>query len=224
MSGRKAEESIGEVFGRLTVLGIVTPGRTSRVLCMCSCGNEKVIVLNSLRAGKVKSCGCFSKEKARERTRERNTVHGMAGTKIYGIWKNMKSRCNNPRFPKYKDYGARGIRVSERWMSFDNFYADMGDPPDGMMLDRKDNDGDYSFDNCRWATASEQQSNKRNNRLIAFEGETKTLTQWANERDMSVQTLSARLNQRGWSIKRALTTSPHDIGPPPGGPHFSLDI
>ena len=91
-------------------------------------------------------------------------AHGMEGTRTYRSWDGMLQRCHNPRNPRYPDYGGRGITVCERWCSFANFYADMGERPEGTSIDRIDNDGNYELGNCRWATASEQQRNQRRRR------------------------------------------------------------
>jgi hypothetical protein len=118
----------------------------------------------------------------------------------------MMQRCYNPKHRDYRYWGGRGIRVCERWHSFENFYEDMGNPPEGMTLDRKDNSGDYCKENCRWATKEEQQNNTRYNVWLEHEGERRTIAQWAREIGMNVGTLGARLNVYGWSIERALTT------------------
>lgn len=118
----------------------------------------------------------------------------------------MFGRCYNPNNHKYVDYGARGIKVCQRWWKFENFFTDMGHPPKGKSLDRIDNSIGYSKCNCRWATALQQGRNKRNNVLLTFNGQIKCMSEWAQELNIRVGTLHARLKQ-GWSVKRALTTS-----------------
>lgn len=133
----------------------------------------------------------------------KRTKHGYSGTRIYSLWRDMKKRCMNKGHRFYKDYGARGVTVCERWLIFANFLADMGERPDGMSLDRIDNDGPYSPENCRWATNSEQHLNSRQARLITFNGRTLGRTQWEKELGLGSGTLFRRL-QKGMSLKDAL--------------------
>lgn len=123
-------------------------------LFKCVCGNEKLALLSEVKSGHVKSCGCLVKDTV--------TKHGMANTREYQTWADMKGRCFNTNHNQYKDWGGRGITVCERWKdSFINFYNDMGNKPHKMSLERINNDGNYEPSNCKWATQSEQNKNQR---------------------------------------------------------------
>lgn len=142
-------------------------------LWRCSCGNYVVVENRRVRIGNTKSCGCLK----HELDLERNTKHGYAKDKgpEYNAWIGMKQRCYNPKYPQYKDWGGRGIRVCERWLaSFSNFIQDMGPiPGDEYTIDRINNDGNYEPGNCRWATRHEQRINQRprkNMQLLVDEG------------------------------------------------------
>ncbi len=124
-------------------------------------------------------------------------------SRAYKTWMGLRSRCEYKRHPQYHNYGARGIRVCDRWRQFENFLADMGEPPEGMSIDRINNDGDYSPDNCRWATIVEQRRNTRINVLLTFRGKEQCVAAWAEEVGLSRKTLQTRL-RRGWPVERAL--------------------
>lgn len=115
----------------------------------------------------------------------------------------MLSRCRNPKHVGYKYYGGRGIKVCERWLKFENFLADMGERPLGLMIDRIDNDGDYDKSNCRWVTAIEQLNNRRGVHQLMFRGETKSISQWAKHIGIHTATLFWRI--RKWPLEQALT-------------------
>jgi len=117
----------------------------------------------------------------------------------------MKQRCFNPSFKNYHRWGGRGITICDRWIdSFENFYADLGDKPSkSHSLDRADNDGNYTPENCRWATREEQDNNRSDSRLITYKGETMTATQWGKRLDVNPRMLTERLS-RGWSIEKTL--------------------
>lgn len=159
----------GQRFGRLTVLQESEVRRHGYIFwrCLCDCGSGCLVASNKLRTGHTRSCGCLQREHARNRVAilsSRNTRHGHCvgkPSRAYRAWGDMLSRCNDPNNRRYPDYGGRGICVCERWRKFENFLADMGDPPLGQSLDRRNNDGNYEPGNCRWATRSQQQRNKR---------------------------------------------------------------
>ena len=117
-----------------------------------------------------------------------------------------KQRCYNPNCGDYKHYGARGIRICDRWLeSFDNYLSDMGLRPEGMTLERKENSGDYSPENCVWATRSTQSQNRRRNKLVTFEGKTLTVAAWEREKGFNAGTLKARLGVLGYTIEEAFS-------------------
>jgi hypothetical protein len=115
----------------------------------------------------------------------------------------MKTRCLNPNSKRHKDYGGRGITVCDRWLKFENFLADMGECPKNKQLDRINNDGPYSPENCRWATQDEQHENRRVTLFLTYEGVTKPLFVWAKEKNLNYRTLIGRYN-KGWSPERIL--------------------
>lgn len=144
-------------FGRLIVIEKYGLNKFNHILwlCLCDCGNKVVVERDCLKNGRTKSCGCIRKE------RNNNTRHGMTGTPIHNIWKSIKQRCLNPNNKDYKNYGGRGITVCNRWLKFENFYKDVGNPPKGLTLDRINNNGNYNPNNWRWATRQQQSDNKR---------------------------------------------------------------
>lgn len=151
---------MNQQFGLLVVIGDEEgmPGKKRKVLARCQCGREKVVILRNLITGGTSSCGC----ERLESIRLESTRHGMSHSREHRCWTSMKNRCLNENNHAFKWYGLRGISVCERWMSFESFYADMGKCPDGMSLDRINNDGCYEKDNCRWATPVQQSNNRRN--------------------------------------------------------------
>lgn len=148
-------------YGRLIVTGSrVGPKPYYRRFfsVVCECGTKKEIEAHAVKSGLVKSCGCLAVEKARVL----NFRHGGCGTPEYNSWTAMRQRCNNPNTNSYKNYGARGIKVCERWNTFAQFFADMGQKPsERHSLDRINVYGDYEPSNCRWATPEEQARNQR---------------------------------------------------------------
>lgn len=200
---------VGQKFGRLMVLADAVSIRTlggqskRRVIALCDCGNEIKVNPNYLRSGHTQSCGCLSTEKIISR----NTSHGDAKTQTseYRAWAHLIGRCENPKIVNFHNYGGRGIAVCDRWReSYEAFLADMGRKPSPKhSLDRRNNNGPYSPENCRWATRKEQMRNMSTNHLITYRGKTMPLVAWAEEVGISRYNLSNRLHL-GWSVSRAL--------------------
>lgn len=133
-------------------------------------------------------------------------THGMSNTPTYHTWVTMRKRCANKHNSDYHLYGGRGIKVCERWNSFENFYLDMGERAEGMTIDRIDPNKDYSPENCRWATNLEQARNKRNVRFVTFNNMTKSLHEFCDELKLNYHTVNTRLAQQKWTVERALST------------------
>lgn len=208
----KYTDYTGEVFGRLTCVqkdGVDNQGRTMW-LCKCQCGNEVRIMWHSFASGSTKSCGCLHKDitAASKRTHSLSVNENGRTPRLYSIWRNMKQRCFNPKAAKYSIYGGQGITVCEEWLEYINFHewAMSNGYKDDLTLDRVCGNENYSPANCRWATYSKQNSNKKDNRFIEYEGETKTLNDWSIQLGMQYGTLHSRLSDYGWSVEKAFNT------------------
>jgi hypothetical protein len=204
--------SPGARFGRWQVVREAEAGPRwqRRFLCHCVCGVVRTVTMSSLVRGFSKSCGCLSRDAARERmlgTGRHGHCRNGKSTSEYQAWRSMQVRCYNPRCGEYPNYGARGITVCDSWrQSFDQFLHDMGAKPSPQhWLDRIDNDQGYRPANCRWALPVEQQRNRRSNRLITIDGVTLCACAWAERMGIQRETLYARL-QKGWGEAEAVLT------------------
>lgn len=190
-SGPRRIDWSGHRFGQVTMLKCVSVkfGHV-RWLMRCDCGKEFVGEVKRQR----KSCGCLNTAAIVAASRR----HGMAHTPTYRAWDAMKRRCHNPDHKSYPLYGGRGITVCERWHRFDEFFADMGKVPEGMSIERIDNDGNYEPSNCKWATVAEQSRNRRTNVRVSVLGQMLCLSDAARIVGVCPSTISRRL-EKGWS-------------------------
>lgn len=186
----------GREYGRLRVIAqLGTVNGNAVWLCKCRCGSVGLALAQDIKAGKTQSCGCYHTE----RNSEAHRIHGGSGSKLYKAWGSMKERCDNPDHPNYGHYGGRGIRYCEEWKDFQNFesWALSHGYAEGLTLDRKDNDGDYTPENCRWATMKQQNNNRRTNIRVTLDGETMTLKQAAERSGIPYSTLKQRYHRNG---------------------------
>lgn len=199
------KDIVGQKFGRWLVLSREPEKRVRKCvayLCRCDCGTEKLMAGSEIKNGVIRSCGCLT----REATSRRSITHGGSkrNPRLFNIWLGMVRRCTNPSDAAYRNYGGRGIAVCERWMDVNAFIDDNEDlARPHLTLDRRNNDGPYSPDNCRWATRKEQGENRRTTMLVTYKREQKPLADWAVQFGIPKATLRYRL-QNGWSMARAI--------------------
>lgn len=198
-----AKDITGQTFGRLTAIAPVAKSKHGGIkwLCICCCGTETVVIARCLISGNTRSCGCLNDELAAER----KTTHNFCKLPEYKVWKAMIQRCTNPKNKAFHNYGGRGISIALEWLGFIVFWDDMGARPTPFhTLERIDNDGDYTPENCRWATWKDQQRNRRNNRLMKYRGETRCVAEWAEITGINHTTIEGRLS-RNWPVEKVLT-------------------
>lgn len=186
---------LGQRFGRLTVIEETDRRANGSILwkCRCDCGNTVLVRSNHLRRGGVLSCGCYN--------RDIITKHGDKDNPLYHTLQCMKDRCYNSNAQEYENYGGRGIKVCDEWLeSYESFrdWAMANGYRKGLSIDRIDNNGDYSPDNCRWATMKTQCRNRRSNHLLTINGETHCIAEWGEIANIIPSRISKRL-ERGWS-------------------------
>ena len=200
-----AQNLVGQKYGRLTVIERIG-SKTGKTYwhCVCDCGGTKNATAGDMRFGRTLSCGCLRKESLSKISK----THGMTKSRIYQCWSDMMTRCRNSKDKHYKWYGARGIMICEKWLSFDGFYEDMQDGyADDLTLDRIDVDGNYEKSNCKWSTVQEQCDNRRSNHYITYQGITDTLTNTCKRCNVSRSLVTDRL-KTGWDVKSAIERPP----------------
>jgi hypothetical protein len=209
------EDLTGQKFGRLTVISLeCSANKQSMWHCKCDCGNETVVRRNGLISGRIKSCGCYSKDYQRQRF----LTHGMTDTRIYNIYKGAKLRCTVAK-PKNRKYIGRGITMCDRWLeSFENFYEDMSEEyyrlanaigEDNVQLDRIDNDGNYCPENCRWTNRRVQMNNKTDTHYLLINGEKISVTEAYRKYayyDITRPLFNNRFYIHGWDFEKSILT------------------
>jgi len=213
----KIKDLTGLKFGLLRVINFsYTKGGYSYWFCKCNCGNTRIYKIsyltNKLNKNRcIRSCGCvYEKNK-----KKCSTKHGLCYSRFYHIWRGIKQRCLDFNSFNHRLYGGRGIKVCDKWLKFENFRDDMYESyqkhcqefgEKQTSIDRVNNNGNYCKENCRWSTKKEQGCNRRTNRIITFNGESRCLREWENKLGFNRGTLYNRLTIASWSIKKALNT------------------
>lgn len=193
--------SSGEVVGKITAVRPVgKKGHNVVFECLCQCGRSFTALASNIISGNTKSCGCHRRAVSSAKARK----HGLSDAALYGLWSNMMRRCYDEKNEAFKNYGARGILVCERWHNFANFYADMGERPKGKSLERKNNSEGYSPENCAWVTRQEQARNTRANVRIVINGESRLLVEWAELSNLPIGVIWARKNRLNWKDEELL--------------------
>lgn len=201
----KVKDLTGQRFGRLVVIAESPERKHGRKtwICRCDCGNE-ITVIDTAIGKTTNSCGCLRSERAAAL----NLRHGMHKDRLYRIWHNMKERCYNPQHRSFAHYGNRGVKVCKEWYNdFKSFaeWAISNGYTDNLTIDRIDVNGNYCPENCRWITASEQQNNRTDSHFVTYNGQTKTIAEWANCLGVRPGVICGRL-RRGWSEELAVST------------------
>jgi hypothetical protein len=190
----KYKDITGQRFGRLTVLRYSHSSKrgTAYWVCRCDCGTEATRRADSLNGkNKTPNCGCLVLLHGHARWKNKHSA-------TYRTWTGMKNRCLNPKQDNYPRYGGAGVTICERWMTFANFLADMGEKPPGATLDRIKNELGYFKENCRWESPLTQGRHRKNVREVLFQGRPMTLTEAAEISGIDYFVLYQRLKRLGW--------------------------
>lgn len=199
----KFKDLTGQRFGKLIVIKKMENDKDNKIkwLCKCDCGNIAIVSGKDLQRAHTKSCGCLHEK------------HSKSETRLYRVWRGMKARCLNSKYPYYSNYGGRGITVCDEWKNdfqvfcewaMKNGYDEKA-PRGECTLDRIDNNGNYEPNNCRWTTNKQQSRNRRTNHLLTYKGKTQNIIQWAEETGISRSVFVSRL-QNGWNMKKIINT------------------
>ena len=204
----KVIDLTGQRFGRLQVIEECGRSKDGQKVyrCKCDCGNETKVTSGNLRHAHTQSCGCIKREQTIKQNKE-SAKHGGCGTRLYGIWLDMRQRCQYRKSINWHLYGGRGIKVCKQWDDdFTAFrdWAEANGYHESLQLDRIDVDGNYEPANCRWATLDEQNNNKRTCVYVTINGQTKTVTEWCMETGVNRHTAYSRI-RNGWEPERAVT-------------------
>lgn len=194
------DDLTGQRFNHLTVINYVGRKNNNSIWkCQCDCGNIVEVRLSNLKSGKTKACGCLMKNGWGN-----GKTHGLSKSRPFKIWQEMKSRCNNPNYTYYKNYGARGIKVCFEWKDFVNFYdwAMSNGYADDLTLDRIDNNGNYEPSNCRWVNRKCQANNTRRNHFLEYQGQIKTIANWSDTFNVPYSNIYTYLQRHNWNIEQ----------------------
>ena len=199
----KFKDETGNKYNMLTVVGLSHKTDKGKAYwkCLCDCGNETIVSGGNLRDGSVKSCGCLKYLP--------KDTHHLSNTKLYGVYRGMKTRCYTPSAFGYKYYGAKGIKICDEWNnSFESFYkwAMENGYEEGLTIDRLDNSKDYQPDNCRWTTREEQSNNRDFCVMITYKGKTQNLMCWCKELGLNYKRVHSRMFRLGWDFEKSAFT------------------
>ena len=197
---QKLVDITGRRYGHLTVISYSHRGKRRNHFwnCICDCGKEACVNSAHLKNGTTKSCGCLRYEVAHARKK-------IKSHRLHTIWSSMKQRCNNPNNAKYKSYGGRGVKICEDWLDFSNFFdwAINNGYSDNLSIDRIDVNGNYEPSNCRWVSNKIQARNKQNTVYLEYEGISKSISDWADEKGISHEVIKKRMSL-GWTAEEIL--------------------
>lgn len=204
---KSARIQVGQTFTRWTVVSKAETikyrnSHSAQIwLCRCDCGTTKEVRATHLRSGRSGSCGCLHKEIASATSFK----HGDHKSPMYEVWTQLIQRCENPNNKAYKNYGARGINVCAEWHEYEVFLRDMGPTyQSGLTIDRKDNDGNYAPDNCRWVTNKVNCRNQQRSILVDWNGTSTALNDLAELHGINLNTVYARYRLKGWTLRQSL--------------------